>query len=458
MLRADGYHVNKHRRTPEELKAAKKALSVVPRVDTTFTNGRPPPPVRAFTDTPRELVVPRLFGLRTFGPVEFADRGLIKDASLAFAGQLKKLELVDQSEACAAVMAKLDECGGAILSLPTGCGKTACALYIAARLGKRIAVVVHNEPLLIQWRERVQQFLPGASIGEVRGPKMDVDKDVTLCMIQSICSRDYPLDLLATCGFVIIDEVHHVAARVFQGVFRRATRPFTLGLSATPKRKDGLEILLEFYIGPIAFHVQLVVPGDVEARIVHFQAKESPPIPLTQNGNVSLPGMINILVEMEERNEMIVNTIRELASMGREILVLSDRRDHCTRMHEMLGMESSCVFIGGVSPDVIENCQVIFATYALCSEGFDCPRLSTLILATPRADIVQAAGRVMRSGDARKHSPLIVDVADLWGPLFGQARKRMNYFTSSGFTLDPAHQPSTAESRLNRPAVVEFFD
>jgi hypothetical protein len=127
-------------------------------------------------------------------------------------------------------------------------------------------------------------------------------------------------------------------------------------------------------------------------------------------------------------------------------------------MHEMLGMESSCVFIGGVSPDVIENCQVIFATYALCSEGFDCPRLSTLILATPRADIVQAAGRVMRSGDARKHSPLIVDVADLWGPLFGQARKRMNYFRASGFTLDPEHQPSTTAERLSRPAVVEFFD
>lgn len=458
MLRTDGYHVNKHRRTPEELKAAKKALSVVPRVDTTFTNGRPPPPVRAFTDTPRELVVPRLFGLRTFGPVEFADRGLIKDASLAFAGQLKKLELVDQNEACEEVMAKLDECGGAILSLPTGCGKTACALYVAARIGKRVAVVVHNEPLLIQWRERVQQFLPGASIGEVRGPKMDVDKDVILCMIQSICSRDYPLDLLATCGFVIVDEVHHVAARVFQGVFRRATRPFTLGLSATPKRKDGLEILLEYYIGPLAFHVQLVVPGDVEARIVRFQAQEWPPIPLTITGNVSLPAMINSLVEMEERNEMIVNIIRELSSLEREILVLSDRRDHCIRMHEMLGLESSCVFIGGVSPDVIHGCHVIFATYALCSEGFDCPRLSTLVLSTPRADIVQAAGRVMRAGDARKHSPLIVDIVDTWGPLFGQARKRMGYFQKSGFAMDPEHRASTAADRLNRPAVVEFFD
>jgi superfamily II DNA or RNA helicase len=243
---------------------------------------------------------------------------------------------------------------------------------------------------------------------------------------------------------------------VFQQSFRRATRPYTLGLSATPFRKDGLDALLGYYIGPMAHMVELKVPDDVEVALKPFNTAW-PVAELTRTGTVCLPKAINQLVAMEPRNAFLIDIIKEAMQSSREILVLSDRREHCKQLEAMVGAPAkTAVLIGGCDPSKVDGKQVIFATYALCAEGFDVPRLSTLVMATPRADVVQACGRVMRSGNSRKHSPLIVDVADSWGIFYGQTKKRMSYYQKSGFSGLP-REPERKKAKMTRSEISTFF-
>ena len=74
------------------------------------------------------------------------------------------------------------------------------------------------------------------------------------------------------------------------------------------------------------------------------------------------------------------------------------------------------------------------ATYSYTSEGLDLPRLNTLILATPRADVKQAVGRILRA--ATETHPLVIDVVDSIGPCRAQLRKRRAYYEESGFRID----------------------
>lgn len=91
-----------------------------------------------------------------------------------------------------------------------------------------------------QWIERIQQFLPNARVGKIQGPIVDVvDKDIVLCMLQSLISKEYDSSLFDQFGFTIIDEVHHISSQTFSTSLFKVVTKYMLGLSATMDRKDG---------------------------------------------------------------------------------------------------------------------------------------------------------------------------------------------------------------------------
>ena len=133
------------------------------------------------------------------------------------------------------------EKGGGIISVPCGFGKTVLSLYLISKLKKKTIVIVHKEFLMNQWEERIQYFLPDAKIGKLQGDVIKIkDCDIVLGMLQSISMRDYDLELFSDFGFVIYDECHHLGAEVFSKSLSKVTCKYTLGLSATPDRSDGL--------------------------------------------------------------------------------------------------------------------------------------------------------------------------------------------------------------------------
>jgi len=128
--------------------------------------------------------------------------------------------------------------GHGVLSLPCGYGKTTVSLAIACKLGYRTMIIVHKQFLADQWRERIQQFCPGATIGVVQQDKKEVECDFVIAMLQSLSLKEYSFSDFESIGTLIVDEAHHICAKVFsQSLFKMCPKHI-YGLSATP-RKEG---------------------------------------------------------------------------------------------------------------------------------------------------------------------------------------------------------------------------
>jgi len=93
--------------------------------------------------------------------------------------------------------------------------------------------------------------------------------------------------------------------------------------------------------------------------------------------------------------------------------------------------------------------KIIFATFSQAHEGLDIPKLDTLILATPKGDVVQSCGRILRETGTKKHNPLIFDIIDNWGPLVAQSRKRKTFYNKSGFDVHSAEIQETVTKFKN---------
>jgi len=76
--------------------------------------------------------------------------------------------------------------------------------------------------------------------------------------------------------------------------------------------------------------------------------------------------------------------------------------------------------------------QVIIATYSMAAEALDIKTLTTLIMATPKTDIEQAVGRILRE----KHgSPIVVDIIDEHQPFKNQWSKRKAFYKKQNYKI-----------------------
>ena len=175
--------------------------------------------------------------------------------ALDFVGVLREAQ--HQPEAVERTVAKLEAEGGGVLVLPCGFGKTTVALKISSRLGGRVLILVHKSVLLTQWRERIEQFLPGATVGVLQGAKMEADesRDIVIGMLQSVHQRgaEYK-DMLVGFNLLIVDEAHRVPAATFFAAVSSVSARYTLGLTA-PRRRRAHETLYAA-LGNVAFQVE----------------------------------------------------------------------------------------------------------------------------------------------------------------------------------------------------------
>lgn len=414
----------------------KKELKVKPIVNTDYGGGF----VQSFNvfrpAKGTRLCVPRFWAEEKFGKAEKDKRPEPErlTTGVAFTGKLRKE--THQIEAFDKAISN----GHGVLSLPCGYGKTTVALAIAAKLGYRTMIIVHKEFLATQWAERIEQFCPGAKIGRIQRDLIEVDGcDFTIAMLQSLSQKEYSFSDFESVGTVIIDEAHHICAQVFsQSMFKVCPRHI-YGLSATPDRKDGLTKVLNWFVGEVFFAVERKEQEHVEVFPVDFDCPLYRTLPPENKaGKISLVHMITDLVENNDRNNMICNLISDLLKTTRHILVLSDRRAHCIHMQSRFP-ELSGLYMGGMKREDLEESsgkQVIFATFSQAHEGLDIPSLDTVILATPKSDIVQSIGRVMRETVGKKHNPRIYDIRDAWSVLFAMFIKRKRVYTKGGFKID----------------------
>jgi superfamily II DNA or RNA helicase len=275
---------------------------------------------------------------------------------------------------------------------------------------------------------------------------VNVDCDIVIAMLQSLAMKDYDTGVFDSVGMVIVDEAHHICAKVFSQALFKFCPKYTLGLTATPDRKDGLTDILYWFMGPSILSIEREQRGRtiVNTTVFGCDHYKSPP-PVTRFGKVSLVQMITDLVELEERNQMIEDLAREhVGGTSRRLLILSGRRAHCLDLAERLSDLGTGLYMGGMkAKDLAESAEkkIIVGTFSQAHEGLDIPVLDTIILATPKSDVKQAVGRILRETEGKTNDALILDIRDKWGLLSSMYYKRRALYKKSGFEFDACSGP-----------------
>jgi superfamily II DNA or RNA helicase len=253
---------------------------------------------------------------------------------------------------------------------------------------------------------------------------MDAEKyDVTICMIQTICRREFPDAFFDQYGFTIFDECHHLGASYFCKALQKIQTKCMLGLSATPDREDGLTCVFEAYLGePVYKNTQRAPDKEAVVKAVWFDSEDPAykEVPVNWRGETVTAKLLNQVADFELRNQKIMQLIHEYAAdKDRFLLILSDRISQLEWFEKAL-KETTYVtgyYIGGMKQALLdknaETCQILLATYQMASEAFSVKKLNTVILATPRKNVQQSTGRIFRQRiEERKVAPHIIDIID----------------------------------------------
>jgi len=421
MLTVQGYRIPK-----KDGNQFKKELTVKPYIPSVFVNPQYVSKYPVYIEDSDYMYLPKHYGIEKFGaPILLKDIVQTDETLWVFKGTIRE----SQKDAIRAVLpnfeagetAKILQRDG-IVSLQTGGGKTVCALFIMSILRVPTLVIVHNTFLKDQWIERIKQFLPNARIGTVQGDTVDI-QDITICMLQSLSMKMYPLNTFESIGFVVVDECHHIASESFSQAIPKITSKYMLGLSATPERKDKLMRVINWFLGPLLYesNTEDKVDALVSVEVFEFPGDSAyNEIIYNSSGVMFTSLMVNKVVANEKRNEFIIQILEDIEDT-RQILVLSDRVGHTQTLFDLLPaplQEKACVLGRAVKADQrakwCSEKKILIATYSMCKEGFDVSTLNTLVIATPRPDVDQIVGRILRTEKtSRQIHPLIIDIVDV---------------------------------------------
>ena len=355
----------------------------------------------------------------------------------------------------------LDGNGRFILEDRTVTHNTVMALKIAHELNVKTLILLHKEFLLNQWVDRIKEYLPNARIGYIQGKVLDIHrKDIVLGMIQSLSDprkdKDYPPGIFDSFGLVIADECHHLAAKQFVRSLAKNTTKYTLGLSATPKRGDGLERVFKHFLGDIVYRDAEIQKTAEDIALEHIP-NSTVEIYNYRNNDYKYckeeknyknkPNVVTMksnIANCEKRTRYLLSFLPRLISEGRYILLLSCRREHIFQMERWIGEMAipECtvgLYLGGMKQedlDISATKRVIIATFNMAEEAFDCKSLNTLIYMTPHNNIEQAVGRILREEKKkRKMVPLIIDLFDQFSSFVKWNKIREKYYKSKGYPM-----------------------
>ena len=435
-----GYSILKEELKSSEIMKIRKDLTVQAFVNQNY--GVKPSPFPVYCESSRKLYLPRYYGLTNFGKPKLnkISDGEKIDIEFPLSLKEKQIPMVEK------YLEVAKDTGGGIISVPCGYGKTVIALYLISVLKVKALVIVHKEFLVNQWKERIQQFLPDAKIGRLQSNKIYIENyDIVIGMLQSISMKEYDESIFSTFGFVIYDECHHLGAETFSKALLKTGFKYTLGLSATPTRADGLTKVFNWHLGDVCYSIKKRDDNDVDVKIIKYENEDDAysKLVLNYNKKPNAPRMINNICEFIPRTQLIIDEIIKLGNEGRKILVLSDRREHLKTIKSLLDAQdkySSGYYLGGMKEEELNDTEtkdIILGTFSMASEGFDCKYpLDSIILTSPKSNIEQAVGRILRQ-DAkdRKFVPIVIDFGDTFSLFNAQTNKRLKFYEKNNYNI-----------------------
>ena len=384
-----------------------------------------------------------------------------ENLDISFKGALRD----DQLDA-AETMLKYDM---GILQAVPGFGKTVVGIYLMARLKVNTLILVDNKELQDQWEERIEQFLeyPHAAKKKDRfvcrygsGSKKRNGK-IDIAMVRSLKNAEDLAKIAGEYGLTIVDECHHVACESFLHVMRFVKSRYIYGLSATPKRDDGLFKVITMYCGPIRKRIgresirsgysfkQYLIPRYTNCRSL--------------NSEITYAEMCSELMRDQVRNYQIVKDVLNEYRNGSNIIVLSERVEHLSILLSMLEKACSDVYLLSgevkkkerkITLESVRNSNqryVLLATSKLLGEGFDLASLNCLFLVLPISSdkrITQYTGRIHRTY-AGKDVVKVYDYIDAQYPIAqSMYYKRLQQYKKEGYLVEENRQEQNVNQIL----------
>jgi superfamily II DNA or RNA helicase len=432
-----GYSIYKKDLTNKEQIYIKTELTVKPYLPKSPIQ---PESFPLYRESPQKMYLPRHFGVEHFGDVTENKLPLGDDIHLDFAGELREYQVNIVNKYVKAV----GDSGGGLLDVDPGKGKTVMALNIISKLKKKALVIVHKSFLLNQWIERIQQFLPEARVGKIQGKIIDIEgKDIVIGMLQSLSQKDYPEDLFDSFGISIYDETHHLGAEVFSKSMMKCMTNYTLGLSGTMQRKDGLTKVFKMFLGNIIHKEKSnTSEHEVIVRAINYKVDDDEfnEMKYDYRGNPLYSTMISKLCNFNRRSEFIIDVLKNELDRNndQQIMILAHNKSLITYLYKAVehrNVGTVGYYIGGMKEEQLkesEGKKIIIATYAMASEGLDIKTLTTLIMASPKTDVCQSVGRILRT----KHTnPLVIDIIDQHDIFVKQWQKRRKYYIKQKYNI-----------------------
>jgi superfamily II DNA or RNA helicase len=267
------------------------------------------------------------------------------------------------------------------------------------------------------------------------------------------------IDTNTSCGSVV-HNCHHIASKVFSQALFKMLPKYTIALSATPNRNDGMTKAIHWFLGDTIIKVERKCDNIVYVK--SFDYTTINPLFTEKTKNVkgkTKPDVIKMttnICKIDERNNFITNIIDALKFIpNRKILVLSKRIEHLKTLktmsdkiiQEQILSGKACedeyttaFYVGGMKEWQLKEsseADIIFGTYDIASEGLDIDGLNTLVLANSIKDPVQAIGRILRKpleeGDT---NPLIIDICDNLSCYKKWSKDRVTYYKQNKYKVD----------------------
>jgi superfamily II DNA or RNA helicase len=405
-----------------------------------------------YRENVKKIYIPRFYGIERYGLPNRSEITQGENINVIFPKPLRdyqdKIVDVYMKHIEKSICNDCEKKGnGGILEVPCGRGKTVMALKIISLVQKKTLIIVHKEFLMNQWIERAAEFLPGAKIGKIQGPVFDVEgKDVVIGMLQTLYDRALPENAFDCFGLTIIDEVHRIGSEQFSKTLLRVVSPNMLGISATVDRKDKLTCVLYMFIGPKIYTETRKDEDPVCVRALEYIAAD-PQFNETEydfKGQAKYSTMITKLCEFGPRSDFIVKTLADLLIESKEnneeaqIMVLAHNRSLLKYFYEAIthkGFASVGYYVGGMKQADLQETeykQIVLATYAMAAEALDIKTLSILVMATPKTDITQSVGRILR---VRHDNPIVVDIVDRHEIFQNQWKQRRRFYKKCNYRI-----------------------